>query len=82
MDKTCSNCKHWCYAGGEEGRCRRYPPVILHNLINKGCMFESELLYLCTQPVSVDTDMCGEWCYDFEGHNGYPFDSSPFDRTM
>jgi len=45
-------------------------------------MFESELLHLCTQPVSVDTDMCGEWCYDFDGHNGYPFDSSPFDRTM
>jgi hypothetical protein len=75
MDKICANCKYWSYSGGEEGRCRRYPPVILQNLIDKIHMFESELLLKCNQPVSHETDSCGEWCHDSDKENGYPFNT-------
>jgi hypothetical protein len=65
MDKECKNCIHWWWDGGEDGRCKRYPPVILQNLIkDKTPMFEDDIASFCAYPVSVESDTCGEWSYD------------------
>lgn len=67
MDKECSNCAHWSWEGGDAGigRCRRYPPVLMTNLVTSfEYVHTDKFLEFFTYVITVYNDTCGEWEYD------------------
>ena len=74
MEETCSNCKFWKKVDGEEGNCRRYPPVLdsLQVEFARDCGYDdndyaNQSILWWAQPATSDFSWCGEWALRSNG---------------